>query len=51
MTAIAQALSRVFLSTSHKLDDVKQIGLFCAVGLLVSVLQMIDGVDSSPGFF
>jgi hypothetical protein len=52
MTALAQAFSRVFLSTPDQFDDLKKIALFCGAGLLVSLLLMLTyGVDLSPGFF
>jgi hypothetical protein len=50
MTAIARVLSRAFISISEA-DVLKQILLFAAAGLLVSVLMMTYGVDLSPGFF
>ncbi len=51
MAAITRALSRAFLSASDDYDVPKQIALFCGVGLLVSLLMLIRGVDLSPGFF
>jgi ribose/xylose/arabinose/galactoside ABC-type transport system permease subunit len=51
MTALAKAVSRAFLSTSDDNETLKQIALFCAAGLLVSVLLLTYGVDLSPGFF
>jgi hypothetical protein len=51
MTALAKAVSRAFFSTSHDNETIKQIALFCAAGLLVSVLLLTYGVDLSPGFF
>ena len=51
MTAFAKAVSRVFLSTFDENETLKQIVLFCAAGLLVSVLLLTYGVDLSPGFF
>jgi ribose/xylose/arabinose/galactoside ABC-type transport system permease subunit len=51
MTGVARALSRAFLSSSGQFDPVKQIALFCAAGLLVSLLMLTYGVDLSPGFF
>ncbi len=50
MTAIAQALSRAFQS-ADEFDALKQVALFCGVGLLVSLLCMTYGLDLSPGFF
>jgi hypothetical protein len=51
MTALAKAVSRAFLPTSDDNEMLKQIALFCAAGLLVSVLLLTYGVDLSPGFF
>jgi hypothetical protein len=51
MTAFAKAVSRAFLSTLDENETLKQIVLFCAAGLLVSVLLLTYGVDLSPGFF
>jgi len=50
MTAIAHALSRAFQSAGE-FDTLKQIALFCAAGLLVSLIFLSYGVDLSPGFF
>jgi hypothetical protein len=51
MTAFAKTVSRAFLSTLDENETLKQIALFCAVGLLVSVLLLTYGVDLGPGFF
>jgi hypothetical protein len=51
MAAIARVLSRAFPTTSLESDTLKQIGLLCGAGLLVSLLVMTYGVDLSPGFF
>jgi hypothetical protein len=50
MTAIAHALSRTFQSAGE-FNTLKQIALFCAAGLLVSLICLSYGVDLSPGFF
>jgi hypothetical protein len=50
MTAIAHALSRAFQS-ADEFDTLKKITLFCAVGLLVSLICLTYGLDLSPGFF
>ena len=50
MTAIARALSRAFV-TVNEIEILKQLPLFCAAGLFVSVLMLTYGVDLSPGFF
>jgi hypothetical protein len=51
MTALAKAVSQAFLSTLDDNETLKQIALFCAAGLLASVLFLTYGVDLSPGFF
>jgi hypothetical protein len=51
MTALAKAVSRAFLSTRDGNETLKQIALFCAAGLFVSVLLLAYGVDLSPGLF
>jgi ribose/xylose/arabinose/galactoside ABC-type transport system permease subunit len=50
MTAIVNALSRTFHS-ARETDSLKQIALFCAAGLLVSLLLLTYGLDLSAGFF
>jgi ribose/xylose/arabinose/galactoside ABC-type transport system permease subunit len=50
MTAIAHALSRAFQSTGE-FDILKQIAVFCGVGLLVALVCLSYGLDLSPGFF
>jgi hypothetical protein len=50
MTTIARALSRALI-TIGDVDVLKQLVLFAAAGLLVSVLMLTYGVDLSPGFF
>ena len=40
MTAFAKAVSRAFLSTLDENETLKQIALFCAAGLLVSLLLL-----------
>lgn len=50
MTTIARVLSRAFI-TINDVEILKQLVLFAAAGLLVSVLMMTYGVDLSPGFF
>jgi hypothetical protein len=50
MTAIVQTLSRTFHSVG-KVDALKQLVMFCAAGLLVSLLALTYGLDLSPGFF
>lgn len=50
MTTIVHALSRAFHS-ARDIDYLKQIALFCAAGLLASLLLLTYGVDLSPAFF
>jgi len=50
MAAIARALSRAFI-TINDVEVLKQLVLFAAAGLLVSLLLLTYGVDLSPGFF
>jgi ribose/xylose/arabinose/galactoside ABC-type transport system permease subunit len=50
MAAIARALSRAFI-TINEMDVLKQLVLFAATGLFVSLLILSYGVDLSPGFF
>jgi hypothetical protein len=46
MTAIARVFSRLFADA-----DLKTIIIFCGVGLLMSALLVIYGLDLSEGFF
>jgi hypothetical protein len=50
MTAIAQALSRAFQSVDE-FESLKQVAIFCGIGLLVSLVCLSYGLDLSPGFF
>ena len=50
MAAIAHALSRVF-ETADEFDTLKQIALFCGVGLLATLLCLTYGLDLGAGFF
>ena len=50
MIAIARSISRAGAVVS-KIVTLKQLALFCAAGLLVSVLTLTYSVDLSPGFF
>jgi hypothetical protein len=53
MAALVHALSRVSACPSEETETLKLIALFCATGLLVSVLFAIYGpaVDFTSGFF
>jgi hypothetical protein len=50
MTTIARVLSRAFI-TINDVEILKQLVLFAAAGLFVSLLMMTYGLDLSPGFF
>jgi hypothetical protein len=50
MTTIVRALSRAFV-TINRIDVLKQLMLFAAAGLFVSLLVQTYGPDLSPGFF
>jgi ribose/xylose/arabinose/galactoside ABC-type transport system permease subunit len=51
MAAIAKALSRALSKDSLELEILKQLALFCAAGLLVSLVMLTYGLDLSLGFF
>jgi hypothetical protein len=51
MTAIARVLSRTLPASQAGVDTLKTIGMFCGVGLLVSLMLASYGLDLSPGFF
>jgi hypothetical protein len=51
MTAIARAILRGFQPDSVKGEVFKQVVMFCAAGLLVSLLLLTYGLDLSPGLF
>ena len=50
MTAIALAISRAFPS-GVEFDSLKLIALFSGVGLLLSIVSLIYGLDLSVAFF
>ena len=50
MTTIARVLSRA-LFTINRVEILKQLLLFAAAGLFVSLLMQTYGLDLSPGFF
>jgi hypothetical protein len=50
MATIARALSRAFITISE-VEVLKQLVLFAAAGLFVSLLLLTYGVDLSPGLF
>jgi hypothetical protein len=51
MTAIARVLSRGSPASQADIETLKTIGMFCGVGLLVSLMLASYGLDLSPGFF
>jgi hypothetical protein len=51
MATLARILLRTFPRTEWDNAVLKQIMLFCAAGLLVSLLLLSYGLDLSPGFF
>ena len=48
--AIARVLSRIS-GTDVEVEILKTIGIFCGLGLLVSLLVASYGLDLSAGFF
>ena len=50
MTVIARMLSRAII-TFNDVEIFRQLVLFCAAGLFVTLLMQTYGVDLSPGFF
>jgi hypothetical protein len=51
MTAIARVLSRRLPASPSDIETLKTIGMFCGVGLLVSLMLASYGLDLSPGLF
>jgi hypothetical protein len=51
MTAIAKLLSFTFPRDQVENDAFKTIIIFCGVGLVISLLLAINGLDMSAGFF
>lgn len=51
MTAIARVLSRALPATGVDTETLKTIAMFCGVGLVVSLLIAMQGLDISVGFF
>jgi hypothetical protein len=51
MTAIAKLLSFIFPGNQVEIETLKTIIIFCGVGLVVSLLLVINGLDMSAGFF
>ena len=50
MATLARALSRAFI-TINEVEVLKQLVLFAAAGLFVSLLLLTYGLDHDPGFF
>jgi hypothetical protein len=51
MTAIARSVFRAFSRTGFDVETLKTIMMFCGVGLVVSLLLAMQGLDMSAGFF
>jgi hypothetical protein len=51
MTAIARVLARRLPASRMDVETLKTIGMFCGVGLFVSLMLASYGVDLSIGFF
>jgi hypothetical protein len=50
MIAIARRLSRAFVTVAA-VEVFKELVIFCAAGLFVSLLLLTYGLDLTPGFF
>ena len=51
MAAIARLLSGNLQSDQNDVGTLKMLGMFCGVGLFVSLLLATYGLDPSVGFF
>jgi len=51
LAAMARALARAFPANRVDVEILKTIAMFCAVGLVVSLLLATNGLDMSAGFF
>jgi hypothetical protein len=51
MAAIVRALSRAFPTTSIEADTLRNIAIFCGLGLLVSLCVASYGLDLNAGLF
>jgi hypothetical protein len=49
MTAITHALSRT-IQLAREIDTLERIAIFCAAGLLLSLIVMNCGLDLDTGF-
>jgi hypothetical protein len=50
MTAVAKAVARA-PEAQGDVAGLQTVALFCGVGLVVSLLLLLSGLDSSAGFF
>jgi hypothetical protein len=50
MAAIAKVLSRIKVRDAD-FEELKVIAIFCGLGLLLSLMFLIYGIELSPGFF
>ena len=50
MTAIARAFSRVS-GAQVDIETLKIVAIFCGIGLSVSLIAVVYGLDLSEGFF
>jgi hypothetical protein len=49
--AIVRAISHTWSETNADIEILKAVAMFCAAGLLVSILCATYGLDLSAGFF
>ena len=49
--AIAKVLTLAFPASPAESEILKIIGIFCGIGLLISLCVASYGLDLSPGFF
>jgi hypothetical protein len=50
MAAIAKVLSRIKVRDAD-IEELKVVAIFSGLGLLLSLMFLIYGIDLSPGFF
>jgi hypothetical protein len=50
MAAIAKVLSRIKVRDAD-VEELKVVAIFSGLGLLLSLMFLIYGIDLSPGFF
>jgi len=51
MATIARVLARAFPKASFDAEVIRLLVLFCGIGLLLSLLMMICGLDLGAAFF